>query len=1241
MDRLVNGATLGPFRIIHQIGEGGMAKVYKAYQPSMERYVALKILPAHYAEDPQFIERFNREARVIARLEHQNILPVFDYGEQGGITYLAMRYVEGGTLKELLKQGKLTLHDTLQIITQVCAALDYAHRQGVIHRDVKPSNIILDKEGAAYLTDFGIAKVLGAGSDLTGTGAAIGTPAYMAPEQALGEKVDGRTDIYALGVVLYEMVVGQVPFQADTPMAILMAHLREPLPLPHERNPKISEAVEAVIIKAMAKEPTDRYQTANELAQALRLAVYASTPEEVETTLLHLIKDVQAQRRGFTTIAEPDLESDPRLLEKLEQHYIDGLSAYWTRDWGKARAFFQAIITLHPAYKDAAARLQEVEKQLRLAQLYEQASTAMQNADYHQAQGLLRQVITLDAGYQEAAQLLRQADLKVELMALYAQAEQLHQGEQWQAVIKIFERIHALDAAYPDPKGLLASARSGLAEQQRLEKVKAIYQRGLLAMDEGRWKDAQKLFEQVKAQQPGYAETDQLLKRAIDELAQERLKKRQRQLEKKPPAQPTALPESQETLRATPVRKRQRVGVWVAISLALVIMTAAIIVSLNWASVMALLKPVPPMPTVLPQATSIAKKTEQPALISPTKTVKPAEPTSRPGPQLLANFDDPDLQVSLNQVLNQKCGSFSRQGQFFLDNELHLDNLPSSQDLLCQIFDSGYEFAENIKPIQARLKYGLQAANGLSTLWLVLLSEEFESKNIQAVCGLKTDKDNMVYKTFSVWEAKNSISTSLYDQAIPGRYNAWYTMRLDLDPETMTFYCFFDDWLIGKYQPKNASFLRTVKFNQFVESGRSPLVTAHTIIDDIFYMPRQDLATAGKAPITSESVTFRLRLTTSSDWTTMRLLSRGNFRNTKVLNSSGKINQAENEEFSLNMVQELDRAFAGHSISQLYELSLEHPAEEQELRIKLEKGCVGETEIDIYNTATGFPFPVFHTQVDSCEKAETFHITLETLLSLSPPAIPESIPIPSMPDQLDQEGSSIITVCPSAQPPRQMCIRNVKTGKLKEIGAVSNFWEYYNFSWAPDGKTIVLAAKQQENQPLQIFTIKADGSKLAKLTSSTQDFTDAIWSPDGNWIAAARFCRSVWLFRPDSEEKRQILSLPEDLCVHWLRWSPDGKYLAMVNTYNFPAPPSIWVVNQDGQELHRIFKFPADIFRTGFYFKELAWSPDGKQVGAFFGTDQMTQGVLITLDGSQEPQPVDWAAPTWWLPSFYPQWGNK
>jgi tRNA A-37 threonylcarbamoyl transferase component Bud32 len=275
----LTGKQLGQYRIVAPLGEGGMAAVYKAYQSSVDRYVALKILPRHYATDPNFVTRFKREAKIIAGIEHLNILPVYDYGEADGYTYLVMRYVEGGTLANLLQGTPLPLSQTCHVISQVAAALDYAHAKGVVHRDVKPSNVLIDEQGNCLLSDFGIARMIEATGQFTATGAFIGTPTYASPEQALGRTLDGRSDIYSLGVMLYEMATGRLPFDAETPMAILIKHVHDPLPMPRSINPALSEAVERIILKAMAKEPKNRYQTGGEVAKALAAAATAeATP---------------------------------------------------------------------------------------------------------------------------------------------------------------------------------------------------------------------------------------------------------------------------------------------------------------------------------------------------------------------------------------------------------------------------------------------------------------------------------------------------------------------------------------------------------------------------------------------------------------------------------------------------------------------------------------------------------------------------------------------------------------------------------------------------------------------------------------------------------------------------------------------------------------------------------------------------------------------------------------------------
>ncbi len=266
------GQDVGGYRIISQIGRGGMATVFKAYQASLDRYVAVKVMPPYYAEqDDTFLKRFRQEAKAIASLRHPNILIVIDYGEEDETTYIVMEFVEAGTLTEIM--GKPMAPDQmLGLIDQVAGALHYAHEQGVIHRDIKPSNILLPKPDWPLLTDFGLAKIVG-GSQLTQSGTVAGTPAYMSPEQGRGEKVDSRSDIYSLGIVLYEMATGVVPFHAETPMAVVVKHIIDPLPLPRSKNPELSEGMERVILKSLSKDPDDRFQDAEEMTKALKEAV--------------------------------------------------------------------------------------------------------------------------------------------------------------------------------------------------------------------------------------------------------------------------------------------------------------------------------------------------------------------------------------------------------------------------------------------------------------------------------------------------------------------------------------------------------------------------------------------------------------------------------------------------------------------------------------------------------------------------------------------------------------------------------------------------------------------------------------------------------------------------------------------------------------------------------------------------------------------------------------------------------
>jgi serine/threonine protein kinase/ligand-binding sensor domain-containing protein len=329
------GKTLGAYQVLEQIGQGGMATIFKAYHPAMDRYVAVKILASHFTQDETFVPRFTQEARTLARLEHPHVLPVYDYGEQQGVTYLVMRYIEAGTLKDLISQrGPLELEQAARILDQVGRALGYAHSQGVIHRDIKPANVLIDARGDAFLTDFGIAKIVAGTAQYTATGAIVGTPAYMSPEQGLGEPADQRSDIYALGVVLYEMVTGQVPFEAETPLAVLLQHVNSPMPPPRQVKPDLPEAVERVILKALAKSPDDRFQKAEDVIEAFRKALAGPTLDLDAPSLSAPFDQARPEqsRRAHDAPFDQPFEAQPVAAAPLPETLIES-SARKSRAW--------------------------------------------------------------------------------------------------------------------------------------------------------------------------------------------------------------------------------------------------------------------------------------------------------------------------------------------------------------------------------------------------------------------------------------------------------------------------------------------------------------------------------------------------------------------------------------------------------------------------------------------------------------------------------------------------------------------------------------------------------------------------------------------------------------------------------------------------------------------------------------------------------------------------------------------
>jgi formylglycine-generating enzyme required for sulfatase activity len=318
------GTRLTQYQLTEIIRRGGMSTVYKAYQDSLDRFVAVKVLFTN--KDPQFAARFKREARAIAALQHHNILPVYDYGEQESLLFLVMQYIENGaTLGDML--GKpMAATTALRLTSHVLDALDYAHKRGVIHRDIKPANVLMPSPAWPMLADFGIAKLMNDNQQrLTLANQIIGTAAYMAPEQATGRPIDARTDLYAAGVVLYELVTGRVPFDSDTPMAVLTKHVYESPPAPRTLNPDLSPAVEAVLLRALAKDPNARYQTAAEMGAELSQIAH------------HL--ELDKNRSQITGL------------------YEVGVQAFEDGRWDEAVDRLGKLVSIDPAFEDASELL--------------------------------------------------------------------------------------------------------------------------------------------------------------------------------------------------------------------------------------------------------------------------------------------------------------------------------------------------------------------------------------------------------------------------------------------------------------------------------------------------------------------------------------------------------------------------------------------------------------------------------------------------------------------------------------------------------------------------------------------------------------------------------------------------------------------------------------------------------------------------------------------------------------------
>ena len=437
------------YKLLREIGAGGMAWVYEAQDLATNVHVAVKVLYTQYSRDQAYVERFLREAQLALRIPSEHIVRILDYGSDGGLHYLVMELIRGHDLATHLRRRGSTWRQALEIGVQVARALDAAHAQGVVHRDIKPQNIMLTEQGVVKVLDFGIARARELPSMTEG--GFVGSPSYISPEQVMGNEVDTRSDIYSLGAVLYEAVSGKPPFDTGTPWAIIRQHITQEPPKLIAPGGGLPPQVETLVSKMLAKAPQDRFQTPGELEASIQ-EILAQTSSPADARPPAVSQQTAAQERAH------------RLL--LSSMYQRAQDAARSEEWPQTVNLLQQILKVDPEYPEAAEQLGHAARQARLAALYKGAKRALQDERWQEAVDELGEIISVDAHYRDAAELLTQAGMSLaefktqeRLANLYQQGLSFYERQEWHEAEKCFAQIAQSDAGYLDAARLAAESK--------------------------------------------------------------------------------------------------------------------------------------------------------------------------------------------------------------------------------------------------------------------------------------------------------------------------------------------------------------------------------------------------------------------------------------------------------------------------------------------------------------------------------------------------------------------------------------------------------------------------------------------------------------------------------------------------------------------------------------------------------------------------------------------------------------